>query len=68
MQHLWAGNTTRQENASLKTSLIVASLSNGDKFILQCVDAVENLHLSQQTIYMKGKKLFLLKRTSHTVF
>ena len=31
----WTGNTTRQENASLKTSLNIANINNGNKFKLQ---------------------------------
>ena len=66
----WTGNTTRQENASLKTSLNIANINNGDKFTLQCVHTVENLDLSQQTLNMKDmvKKVSLLNRTSYTVF
>lgn len=48
----WTGNTTRQENSSVKTSLNIANIYNGDKFKLQSVHTVENLDLPQQTLNM----------------
>ncbi|GBP02981.1 hypothetical protein EVAR_69129_1 [Eumeta japonica] len=49
----WTGNTTRQENSSLKASIDISNVYNGDTFKLKSVYTVKNLGLPRQTLNME---------------
>lgn len=46
----WTGDTTRMESDSLKATITISNVHNGNKFLLKDVHTVDNLGLSSQTI------------------